>query len=130
MPQHSLTIRTLRTAACGESRICPSVHEVKERPDVLFVVSKQVTDPGERAAFAHLLEDGLQVGWMPAGFLPVDSDALLLTSGVTGPGVRQDRQYVISSEVTDAADLAAFDHLMDPDTEQLGTVLTRTLQGV
>lgn len=128
---HHLEIRTLVTTAseCGESRVCPSVHEVVGAPENLWVVSKRTT-PAETAAFQHLLDEGEVLGWMPAGLLPAECDAVTRTRGVTGPGVHPDRVYVISSEVTGEGELIAFAELFDPVTEQLGTVKARLLEGV
>lgn len=128
---HQLEIRTLVTTAnlCGESRVCPSVHEVVGTPEHLWVVSKQTTAT-EHAAFKHLLAEGEILGWMPAGLLPAACDAVARTHGVTGPGVHADRVYVISSEVTGEIELIAFAELFDPITEQLGTIKARLLEGV
>lgn len=126
-----LEIRTLVTTAseCGESRVCPSVHEVVGDTEELWVVSKRTT-PAEAAPFQHLLDKGEVVGWMPAGLLPAECDAVARTRGVTGPGLHPDRVYVISSEVTGEVELNAFAELFDPITEQLGTVKAQVLDGV
>ncbi|MBP2371661.1 hypothetical protein [Pseudonocardia parietis] len=128
---HHLEIRTIVTTAneCGEGRICPSVHEVVGAPDRLWVVSKRAADH-ERAAFAHVLDEGEILGWVPPGLLPDDCEAITRTRDVAGPGSRRDRVFVISSEVTDEIELIAFAQLWDPSTEQLGTVAAHTLEGV
>lgn len=128
---HHLEIRTLVTTAsdCGEGRVCPSVHEVVGVTEHLWVVSKRAT-ADENAAFMHLLDSGEILGWMPSGLLPAVCEAVARTRGVTGPGVHPDRDYVISSEVTGGEELIAFAELLDPVTEQLGTVKAWALEGV
>ncbi|MBC3189487.1 hypothetical protein H7X46_00185 [Pseudonocardia sp. C8] len=128
---HHLEIRTLVTTAheCGEGRVCPSVHEVVGAPDRLWVVSKRPTTH-EHAAFAHLLDDGEILGWMPPGLLPDACEAVARTRGTARPGVHPDRVYVISSQVIDEVELIAFANLWDPEREQLGTVRARALEGV
>lgn len=128
---HQLEIRTLVTTAhaCGEGRICPSVHEVVGRADQLWVVSNRPT-AREQAAVAHLLDDGEILGWMPTGLLPETCEAVARTRGAAHPGLRSDRVYVISSQVTDELELLAFTELWDPGREQLGTVQSRALEGL
>lgn len=128
---HRMEIRTLVTTAneCGEGRVCPSVHEVVGTADRLWVVSKRAA-ADEHAAFAHLLCEGETVGWVPPGLLPNSCEAVARTRGVPGPESRLDRVYVISTEVTDEVELIAFAELLDPGTEQLGTIAAHELEGV
>lgn len=58
---------------------------------------------------------------MPAGFLPAGHPALGRTGDVVDPALRKDRQYVITTEVTDATALVGFARLT-ADDEHLGTV--------
>ena len=66
-----IEITTLRTnGSCPDNRTCPSIHSVADRPDRRYVVSKRVTDPDEIAAFAPLVADDEQLGWLPATLIP------------------------------------------------------------
>ena len=106
MPRN-LTITTFWTAAWRESnvsRTCPGEHAVPDRPDVRYVITRKV-DPA--AAAAHLAAHDLTLA--PGQVL-----------GAVPERMSQDG-YLISTLVTDPAELAAFADLMAPD-EQLGTV--------
>lgn len=117
-----MKITTLRTSAddCPHTDICPSVHDLDTDPRSRYVISKEST-AAERAVFAGELRDDELLGWMPAEFLPESNPILARTAAVTHPDLRPDRQYVITTAVTDPAVLAAFAHLIGHD-EQLGYV--------
>lgn len=102
-----LTITTLWTAAWEDSegdRSCPGEHVLSDRPDVHYVITRSLD---EAAAAAYLgeqgiaLEPGQVVGTVPE---QMSSDG-----------------HLVSTPVTDPAELAAFAELMGPG-EQVGTV--------
>jgi hypothetical protein len=70
--KRAIEITTLRTTSgsCPDNRTCPSIHSFTDRPDRRYVVTKRVTDPDEIAAFAPLVADDEQVGWVPATLIP------------------------------------------------------------
>jgi hypothetical protein len=107
MPRN-LTIATLWTAAWRESnvkRTCPGEHVLPDRPDVHYVITRKVRDSA--AAAAYLAERGIQ---LHPGQVLGEVPARMSAEG-----------YLVSTAVTDSAELAAFADLMAPD-EQLGTV--------
>lgn len=71
MSRH-VDITTLRTLAdiCPDKRTCPSIHALTDRPERRYVITKRVTDLDELAAFAPLMAEGEQVGWLPAELIP------------------------------------------------------------
>lgn len=103
----SLTIATLWTAAWRESnvgRTCPGEHVLPDRPDVHYVITRVVRDQDVDVYLAKHgveLQPGQVLGGVPQRMSPDG--------------------YLISTLVTDPAELAAFAGLMAPD-EQLGTV--------
>lgn len=108
MPRN-LTITTLWTAAWENSeqdRTCPGEHALLDRPDVHYVITRAVDDA---AAAAYLAGHGIHLAPGQAlGAVPEQ----MSTDG-----------YLVSTLVTDPAELAAFAELMGPG-EQLGTVPT------
>lgn len=67
----TITIRTLRTTDfCPDNRTCPSIHAVADEPDRRYVVTKKVTDPAVVAAFAPLVADDEQLGYVPTNLIP------------------------------------------------------------
>lgn len=62
-----IEITTLRTLAndCPDNIDCPSINKIADRPGRRYVVLKQVTDPAEQAALAHLVGPDELVGWAP-----------------------------------------------------------------
>jgi hypothetical protein len=125
-----LKITTLRTLAgtpgCSDFPTCPGVHDLDTDPEHRYVIAKTITDPTELAAFAGELGDGEVPGWMPAGFLPAGNEVFTRTRRLWQSGMRSDRDYVITTLVTDAAVLQEFAPLMAAD-EHLGTVPVRAL---
>lgn len=96
---HTIRITTLWTAAaeppalggsdmppCDVGTQCPGCHTVEGQPDVLFVISREVTDQALRAALG--VEPGMILGAVP-------------------PEMSRDG-YVVSAPVTDPEILAAF----------------------
>jgi hypothetical protein len=68
MTARTIHIATLTRAAagdCDDQRTCPGVHTLADRPDVYYVVVKQVTDPDELTAFARHLGPGETLGTTP-----------------------------------------------------------------
>jgi hypothetical protein len=65
-------IVTLRTSTdpCPDTRTCPSIHALVDRPERRYVITKQIADAAEIEAFAHLVSDDEQVGWLPAELIP------------------------------------------------------------
>jgi hypothetical protein len=65
-------ITTLRATdvLCPDTRSCPSIHAVAGEPDRRYVITKRVTDPAVATAFAHLVADDEQLGYVPADLLP------------------------------------------------------------
>lgn len=51
---------------CNVGRTCPSVHSLADRPGIRYVITTQVTDPDELAAFAELIGPGEVLGTAPA----------------------------------------------------------------
>ncbi|MBV9651729.1 MAG: hypothetical protein JO296_16555 [Pseudonocardiales bacterium] len=68
----TVEIHTLRTTAdlCPDNRTCPSIHAVADEPERRYVITKKVTDPTVAAAFAHLVADDEQLGYVPTGLIP------------------------------------------------------------
>lgn len=67
-----IKIITLRTAdaLCPDNRTCTSIHAVADEPDRRYVITKKVTDPAVAAAFAHLVADDEQLGYVPTDLIP------------------------------------------------------------
>ena len=106
MPRN-LTITTLWTAAWNESgreRSCPGEHLLANRPDVHYVITRSLD---ETAAITYLTEHGIVLG----------PDQVV--GGV--PERMSADGHLVSTLVTDPAELAAFADLMGSG-EQLGTV--------
>lgn len=106
MPR-DLTITTLWTAAwedSGKERGCPGEHVLPDRPDVHYVITRSLD---EATASAYLLEHGIVLG--PGQII----------GGV--PERMSADGRLVSTLVTDPAELAAFAELMKPH-ERLGTV--------
>lgn len=70
--KRTIEITTLRTTAdsCPDRRTCTSVHKVADRPGRRYVITRPVTDPDEIAAFAHLVGDDEQLGWLETELIP------------------------------------------------------------
>lgn len=68
----SVKITTLRRAdtLCPDTRSCPSIHAVAGEPHRRYVITKKVTDPAVTTAFAHLVADDEQLGYVPAALIP------------------------------------------------------------
>lgn len=102
-----LTITTLWTAAwenSGREHECPGEHMLSDRPDVHYVITRKLD---EAAVAAYLAEHGI---------------ALKPGQAVGGvPEQMSADSHLVSTLVTDPAELAAFAALMNPK-EQLGTV--------
>lgn len=108
MPR-DLTIVTLWTAAwenSGPDRQCPGEHMLCDRPDVHYVITRKLDETTAAAYLAEhgiVLEPGQVVGGVPE---QLSADG-----------------YLVSTLITDPAELAVFAELMNPQ-EQLGTVPT------
>lgn len=88
---------------CNVGRTCPGVHSLADRPDVCFVISREVTDPAVLRA-RHLVS-GEVLGAVPPRMSP------------TG--------FLVSTRVTDPEELAAYADRIGPG-EVLGTVPAAT----
>ncbi len=68
----AIKITTLRTTdmSCPDTRSCPSIHVVAGEPGRRYVITKKVTDPAVAAAFAHLVADDEQLGFLPTDLIP------------------------------------------------------------
>lgn len=68
----SIKIITLRTtdASCPDTRSCPSIRAIVDEPNRRYVITKKVTDPAVAAAFAHLVADDEQLGYVPTDLIP------------------------------------------------------------
>lgn len=62
-----MKITTIRTLGdnCPVDNVCPSIHKLDTHPERTYVVTKVETDPDIKAAFAHLVGPGEQLGWAP-----------------------------------------------------------------
>lgn len=69
---HTIKITTLRMAdtICPDTRSCPSIHAIAGKPDRRYLITKKVTDPAVAAAFAHLVGDDEQLGYVPTDLIP------------------------------------------------------------
>ncbi|MGQ0575374.1 MAG: hypothetical protein ACT4RN_14365 [Pseudonocardia sp.] len=63
------TLRTL-TGDCPNERVCPSIHVLDVHPARRYVITKKEVDPAIAAAFAHLVGDDEQIGWVPDQLIP------------------------------------------------------------
>lgn len=68
----TIKITTLRTTGtvCPDNRSCTSINVLADEPDRRYVVTKKVTDPAVISAFAHLVGDDEQLGYVPADLIP------------------------------------------------------------
>lgn len=68
----TIKITRLRTTdmSCPDNRACTSIHAVAGEPDRRYVITKKVTDPAVAAAFAHLVGEDEQLGFVPADLIP------------------------------------------------------------
>lgn len=64
-----INLRTTDTY-CPDNRSCPSIHAVAGESDRRYVITKKVTDLAVAAAFAHLVADDEQLGYVPTSLLP------------------------------------------------------------
>jgi hypothetical protein len=55
---------------CPDNRTCTSIHAVADEPDRRYVITKKVSDPAVAAAFAHLVADDEQLGYVPTDLIP------------------------------------------------------------
>ncbi|MGH3975253.1 MAG: hypothetical protein ACRDS9_18275 [Pseudonocardiaceae bacterium] len=69
---HVIKITRLRTidTYCPDNRSCPSIHAVAGEPSRRYVITKKVTDLAVAAAFAHLVAEDEQLGYVPTDLLP------------------------------------------------------------
>jgi hypothetical protein len=107
MPRNP-TIVTLWTAAWVETtgqHTCPGEHVLADRPAVRYVISRKVQDAA--AAHAYLVEHGIAL--RPGDVLGEVPERMSADG------------FLVSTLVTDRAELAVFADLMAPD-EQLGTI--------
>jgi hypothetical protein len=72
MMRRTIEIITLRTSdvSCPDTRSCTSIHTVADEPDRRYVITKKVRDPAVAAAFAHLVANDEQLGYVPADLIP------------------------------------------------------------
>lgn len=65
-------ITTLRRAdtSCPDNRSCTSINALADEPDRRYVVTKKVTDPAVISAFAHLVSNDEQLGYVPTDLIP------------------------------------------------------------
>ncbi|MGH3912798.1 MAG: hypothetical protein ACRDTC_05220 [Pseudonocardiaceae bacterium] len=65
-------ITTLRTADdfCPDTRSCTSINALADEPNRRYVVTKKVTDLAVASAFAHLVGDDEQLGYVPTDLIP------------------------------------------------------------
>lgn len=89
---------------CNVGRSCPGVHSLADRPDVCFVISREVADPAVLRSW-HLVS-GEVLGAVPPRM------------SATG--------FLVSARVTDPEELAAFADRIGPG-EVLGTVPAATV---
>jgi len=68
----TITITTLRTTdtSCPDNRTCPSIHAIADEPGRRYVITKRVVDPAVAAAFAQLVADDEQLGYVPTDLIP------------------------------------------------------------
>jgi hypothetical protein len=68
----AIEIITLRTTDqhCPDNRSCPSIHAVAGEPDRRYLITKRITDPVVATAFAHLIGDDEQLGYVPTELIP------------------------------------------------------------
>lgn len=102
-----LTVVPLWTAAWEDSdsdRTCPGEHVLSDRPDVHYVITRKLD---EATAAAYVAEHGIA---LEPGQVLGGAPEQMSTDG-----------HLVSTLVTDPAELAAFAELMNPH-EQLGTV--------
>lgn len=68
----TIKITTLRTtdASCPDNRSCTSIHAVADEPDRRYVITKKVSDPAVSAAFAHLVAEDEQLGYVATALIP------------------------------------------------------------
>lgn len=68
----AIKIATLRMTdtCCPDTRSCTSIHAIAGEPDRRYVITKKVTDLAVAAAFAHLVADDEQLGYVPTDLIP------------------------------------------------------------
>ncbi|MGH3937967.1 MAG: hypothetical protein ACRDTG_04920 [Pseudonocardiaceae bacterium] len=67
-----IKITTLRAADsfCPDTRSCASISAVADEPGRRYVITKKVTDPAVASAFAHLVGEDEQLGYVPTDLIP------------------------------------------------------------